>query len=326
MVGLAGNHHCVSEARFHLRIAPNGQPLPETIMATYNGNGGKNPTILFVHGLWLTPRSWSGWVQRYEKAGCTVLAPSWPGLEGEVEAVRRDPTPLKGLRIKTVVDHYERIIRRLDRPPILMGHSFGGLMVQLLVDRGLAAAGVLLGSAQTAGIPVLPLVTIRATLPVFGNPFTYNAAVPLTPKQFNYAFTNELDAVASRRVYDELHIPGAAHILWQGGFALLNPNAESKVDYRNGRRAPLLFIAGDKDHLSPPAISKANVRKYAGSGAVTEYKEYRGRTHHTVGQEGWEEVADFALAWAREHALSSEGMPKSNGTTEMARRDAAVAI
>jgi pimeloyl-ACP methyl ester carboxylesterase len=192
-----------------------------------------------------------------------------------------------------------------------MGHSFGGLMVQLLVDRGLGAAGVLVAPAQTAGIPVLPLVTIRATLPVFGNPFTYNAAVTLTPAQFNYAFTNELDATASRKVYDELQIPGAAHILWQAGLALLNPNGASKVDYGRKDRVPLLFMAGEKDHLSPPAISKANVKKYAGWGAITEYKEYPGRTHHTVGQKGWEAVADHALSWAREHARTAMPMPTS---------------
>ena len=273
-------------------------------MTPYDAAAAK-PTILLIHGLWLTPRSWKGWIDRYETAGYRVLAPSWPGLEGEVEALRHDPAPLRGLHINTVVEHYARIIRGLDRPPILMGHSFGGLIVQMLIDRGLGAAGVLVASAQTAGIPVLPLVTLRATLPVFGNPFTYNAAVPLTPRQFNYAFTNELDATASRKVYDELHVPGAAHILWQAGFALLNPYGASKVDYRRKNRAPLLFIAGDKDHLSPPAISKANVRRYAASGAVTEYKEYPGRTHHTVGQKGWEGVADFALAWAVEHATKN---------------------
>ena len=278
-----------------------------------NEAGATKGTILLVHGLWLTARSWKGWVDRYQKAGYTVLAPNWPGLEGEVEAIRRDPSPLKGLKIKTVVDHYERIIRRLDAPPILMGHSFGGLMVQLLVDRGLGSAGVLVAPAQTAGIPVLPWVTIRATLPVFGNPFTFNAAVPLTPKQFNYGFTNELDAAASRRVYDELHIPGAAHILWQAGLALLNPNGASKVDYRKNGRAPLLFMAGTRDHLSPPSISKANVRRYTNASVVTEYKEFAGRTHNTVGQVGWEEVADYALQWASKYAPAKRAEPALAG-------------
>src|SRR2546423_13369711 len=267
-----------------------------------NGSTSGKPTIVLIHGLWLTPRSWEGWLDRYQKAGYNVLAPSWPGLEGEVEAIRKDPSPLKGLKLKTVVDHYDRIIRKLDTQPILMGHSFGGLIVQLLVDRGLGAAGVVIDSAQSAGVPVLPLSTIRATLPILGNPFSFNKAVSLTPSQFNYAFTNELDAAESKKVYDRLAVPGPARILWDGAFSLLNPKASSRVNYRNGKRAPLLFIAGGKDHLVPPAINKANVRKYSRSSALTAYREFPGRTHNTVSQAGWEQVADFALSWSLENS------------------------
>jgi pimeloyl-ACP methyl ester carboxylesterase len=270
---------------------------------TNSGRTTIKPTIVLVHGLWLTPRSWEGWIDRYRKAGYNVLAPSWPGLEGEVEAVRSDPSALKGLKLKTVVDHYERIIRKLDAPPIIMGHSFGGLIVQMLVDRGLGSAGVLIDSAQTAGIPVLPFATIRATLPILGNPFSYNSTTSLTPKQFNFAFTNELNGVESKKVYDRYQIPAANRILWDAALALLNPKAASKVDYRRSDRAPLLFIAGSKDHLVPPGVNKANVRKYVkNSSAVTDYREFPNRTHHTVGQKGWEEVADFAIQWANSHA------------------------
>lgn len=260
------------------------------------------PTIVLIHGLWMTPRSWEGWIDRYQKAGYRVIAPAWPGLEGEVEAIRKNPSPLEGLRLRTVVDHYDNIIRELKTPAILMGHSFGGLIVQLLVDRGLGEAGVVIDSAQSAGVPVLPLSTVRATFSVLGNPTTFNKAVSLTPEQFNYAFTNELDAAESKKVYDRLQIPGAARILWDGAFSLLNPNAQSKVNYRNGKRAALLFIAGSKDNLVPPAVNKANVRKYAKSPAVTAYREFPGRTHNTIGQAGWEQVADFALTWALENS------------------------
>jgi pimeloyl-ACP methyl ester carboxylesterase len=267
------------------------------------GSNNTKPTILLIHGLWLTPRSWEGWIDRYQKAGYKVLAPSWPGLEGEVEAIRKDPSPLKGLKLKTVVDHYDRIIRKLDSQPILMGHSFGGLIVQMLIDRGLGAAGVLMDSAQSAAVPVLPLSTIRSTITVLGNPFTFNAAVSLSPKKFNYAFTNELNAVESKKVYDRYQIPGSGRILWDAALSLLNPNASSKVNYGNNDRAPLLFIAGGKDHLVPPAINKANVRKYVkNSTAVTDYREFPNRTHHTVGQKGWEEVADYAIQWGTQHA------------------------
>ncbi|MFL5488238.1 MAG: alpha/beta hydrolase [Gemmatimonadaceae bacterium] len=269
---------------------------------TTNGNGTK-PTIVLIHGLWLTPRSWEGWIERYQKAGYNVLAPSWPGLEREVEAIRKDPSPLRGLKLKTVVDHYERIIRELDAPPIIMGHSFGGLIAQMLVDRGLGSAGILIDSAQTAGVPVLPFSTIRVSFPILGNPFSYSATTSLTAKQFNYAFTNELDAAESNKVYERYAIPAANSILWDAAFALLNPNGSSKVDYRRSDRAPLLFIAGSKDHIVPPVINKGNLRKYVkNSTAVTDYREFPNRTHHTVGQTGWEEVADFALQWAKENA------------------------
>jgi pimeloyl-ACP methyl ester carboxylesterase len=268
-----------------------------------NGRAFNKPTIVLVHGLWLTPRSWEGWIDRYQKAGYNVLAPSWPGLEGEVEAVRKNPSALKGLKLKTVVDHYDRIIRNLDTQPILMGHSFGGLIVQMLVDRGLGSAAVAIDSAQSAAVPVLPLTTIWSTISVLGNPFTFNAAVGLSPKKFNYAFTNELDAVESKKVYDRYQIPGSGRILWDAALSLLNPKASSRVNYSNNNRAPLLFIAGSSDHLVPPAINKANLRKYVkNSSAVTDYREFPNRTHHTVGQKGWEEVADFALQWANNNA------------------------
>ena len=270
---------------------------------TTNGRNASKPTIVLIHGLWLTPRSWEGWIDRYQKAGYNVLAPSWPGLEGEVEAIRKDPSPLKRLKLKTVVDHYERIIRKLDAPPIIMGHSFGGLIVQMLADRGLGSAGVVIDSAQSAGVPVLPLSTIWATITVLGNPFTFNGTSSLSPKKFNYAFTNELNEVESKKVYDRYQIPGSNRILWDGALSLLNPNASSKVNYANNNRAPLLFIAGGNDHLVPPAINKANMRKYVkNSSAVTDYREFPNRTHHTVGQKGWEEVADFALQWANANA------------------------
>src|SRR5947207_12247208 len=260
------------------------------------------PTIVLIHGLWLTSKSWEGWIDRYRKAGYPVLAPAWPGLEGNVEEIRRNPSALKGLKLKTVVDHYDRIIRQLDTPAILVGHSFGGLIVQLLVDRGLGEAGVAIDSAQSAGVPVLPFSTVRATLSVLGNPFTFNKAVSLSPAAFNYAFTNELDAIESKKVYDRLQVPGSARILWDGAFSLLNPNAQSKVDYGKTNRAPLLFIAGGNDHLVPASVNKANLRKYTKSNAMTAYREFPGRTHNTVGQAGWEQVADFALSWALENS------------------------
>jgi pimeloyl-ACP methyl ester carboxylesterase len=269
------------------------------------GRISSKPTIVLVHGLWLTQKSWEPWIDRYHSAGYTVLAPSWPGLEKGIDAIRRDPSPLKGLRITTVVDHYARIIRELGTLPVIMGHSFGGLITQLLIDRGLGAAGVLIASAQSAGIPVLPLSSVWSSLPILGNPFSFNGATSLSPKRFNFAFTNELGAAASKREYDRLQIPAANRILWDAAFALLNPNAATKVNYRNNNRAPLLFIAGGNDHLAAASISRANMRKYVkNSTATVDYREFPNRTHHTIGQAGWEEVADFALQWATEQVRS----------------------
>jgi alpha-beta hydrolase superfamily lysophospholipase len=261
-------------------------------------------TIVLIHGLWLTPRSWEKWVQRYTSQGHRVLAPAWPGLEGEVESLRRDPRPLEGLTIRRVLDHYERIIRGLDTLPIIMGHSFGGLFTQILIDRGLGAAGVPISAGQTAGVLTLPLDTLRTGWPVLGNPFNYNRAVPLTPAQFNWRFTNELSPAESKPVYDRYYVPAAGRVFFDGVLALTAPNSVTRVNYRNPRRAPMLFIAGSNDHVVPASVNRANVKKYAGSGAVTEYREFAGRTHNLVNGAGWEEVADYALDWAVRHTGS----------------------
>ncbi|WP_410604198.1 alpha/beta hydrolase [Amycolatopsis sp. lyj-90] len=258
-------------------------------------------TIVLVHGLWMTPLSWEHWIERYENLGFKVIAPTWPGLEGGAEALRRDPGPLENLGIEEIVDHYETIIRALDKPPIIIGHSFGGVFVQLLLDRGVGAAGVAIDSGPVKGVLRLPLTSLRAAFPVLGNPFNLKKAVPLTPKQFHYAFTNSLSEEESRKVYDRYHIPAAARVLFQGAFANLNPKAVTKVDLAKPDRAPLLMIAGTADHIVPPSMNKENVKRYRKSPSVTEYVEFPGRTHYIVGQDGWEEVADKALAWAVDH-------------------------
>jgi pimeloyl-ACP methyl ester carboxylesterase len=255
-------------------------------------------TIVLIHGLWMTPRSWEHWVARYTAAGYRALAPAWPGLEGEVDALNADSTPLTRLTITAIVDHYERIIRDLDRPPMIIGHSFGGTFVQLLLQRGLGAAGVTLASAPVKGVARLPLSTVRVSLPVLRNPANRRRAVPLTPAQFHYAFTNTMTAAESREVYDRYHVPAAANVLFEGAFANLNPRSPLKVDFSNPNRAPLLFIAGGADRLVPPVVNRDNARRYRRSSALTAYREFPGRSHYTVGQPGWQEVADYALSWA----------------------------
>lgn len=258
-------------------------------------------TIVLIHGLWVNPRSWEGWKHHYESRGYEVIAPAWPGLDREVEDLRRDPTGIAGVGLREVVDHYERIIRGLERPPIIMGHSFGGTVVQILLDRGLGSAGVAIDSAAVKGVLPLPLSTLRSAWPVLGNPANRNKAVPLTAKQFHYAITNTLSESESAAHYERYAVPGSARVLFQGAFANFNPKAATRINFRNRRRAPLLFIAGEVDHIVPPKVNKANWRLYRKSPAVTDYQEFSGRSHFIIGQDGWQDVADYALDWAQKH-------------------------
>jgi pimeloyl-ACP methyl ester carboxylesterase len=260
-------------------------------------------TIVLIHGLWMTPLSWEHWVARYESRGYTVLAPSWPGLEGGVEELRRDPTPLTKLDIGQIVDHYDRIIRGLESKPIIMGHSFGGAFTQVLLDRGLGAAGVGISSGTVKGVPDLPLSTLRVTRHILGNPFNRGKAKDPTEKQFRYSFGNTLTEEESRTAYARYHVASANRVLFQGAAANLSPRTPLEVNFRNNDRAPLLFIASDKDHVVPAKASRSNYEKYAQSSAVTEFKEFPGRSHFLVGQKGWEEIADFALSWATANAM-----------------------
>ena len=256
----------------------------------------KPNTIVLIHGLWMTPRSWEGWIERYRARGFEVIAPSWPGMEGEVEALNADPSPIAGLEIDTIVDHYERIIRELESPPIIIGHSFGGAFTQVLLDRGLGAAGVGVASATVKGVLDLPLSTIRAVSPVLRNPFGDHKAVPLNEKQFHYAFANTLTQAESDELFRRYHVPAASSVLREGAFANFRRNPPTKVRFDRGR-APLLFIAFGEDHIIPPKASHHNMEKYADSDTIVAFKEYPGRPHF-AGVAGWEEVADFALAWA----------------------------
>ena len=270
-------------------------------------------TILFIHGLYLTPRSWDLWMQRYQARGYRVMAPAWPGLEVEVEALRRDPSPIARQSVPEIVAHYEKIIRGLPTPPILIGHSFGGAFTQVLLGRGLGAAGVTLESGTVRGIPDLPLSTLKSSFPLLRNPLSRRKAMALTPEQFNYGFTNTFAKAEARRAYEQYAIPGSRNVLLTAAFANLNPSSPLRVDFRNDKRAPLLFIAGGADHVIPASVVRHMAQKYGRSKAVTALKEYPGRSHFTMIQEGWEELADYALSWAVEQA-SLAAMSSARGT------------
>jgi pimeloyl-ACP methyl ester carboxylesterase len=258
-------------------------------------------TIVLIHGLWMTPLSWENWNARFTDAGHTVLAPAWPGFDRPIEEIRRDPSPFARLGVKEIADHYEGIIHALDRPPIIMGHSYGGTVVQILLDRGLGSAGVAIDSAAVKGVLPLPLSTLKSAWPVLGNPANRNKAVPLTAEQFHYAVTNTLSKSESAAHYRRYAVPGSARVLFQGAFANFNPKAPTRINFRNNLRAPLLFIAGGADHIVPPKVNKANWHLYRKSTAVTDYQEFPGRSHFIIGQKGWQEVADYALNWVEEH-------------------------
>jgi pimeloyl-ACP methyl ester carboxylesterase len=261
-----------------------------------------NPAIVLIHGLWMTPRSWERWKERYERRGYQVLTPAYPGLEVEVEALREDPSPIEKLTVHETVAHLEGIIRELDRPPFIMGHSFGGVLTQILVDHGLGACGVAIDSVPAEGIRKVPLSQIKATFAVLDNPANRHRAVPFTLKQFHYAFTNTLSEEESAEVYERYHVAAPGSWVWGGVLANFTPgHQETWVNFENSERAPLLFIAGGADNIMPAVVNKSNADHYAKSRAHTDYKEFEGRSHYTVGQPGWEEVADFALNWANEH-------------------------
>jgi len=257
-------------------------------------------TIVLIHGLWLTPRSWDSFREHYESQGYRVLTPAWPGMQGEISEIRRDPSGIAGLGVQEIADYYERYIRGLDEAPILMGHSFGGLIVQMLLDRGLGVAGVAIDSVAPQGVLDLPLPMLKAASSVLSNPFNYLTTVHLTFEQFRYAFANNLDEEEARVIYEEQAIPGPGRPIFQAALANFTPGAVTRVNYNNPHRAPLLLIAGSDDHQVPASLNRSNFKKYARSTAVTAFKEFEHRSHWIVAEKGWEEVADYAIHWAEE--------------------------
>jgi pimeloyl-ACP methyl ester carboxylesterase len=260
-------------------------------------------TIVLIHGFWVTPRSWENWISHYETSGYRVLAPAYPGFEVEVEALTRDPSPIEAVTVPQIIEHLEAVVRELDSPPILIGHSAGGVFTQILLDHGFGAAGVAINSAPTEGVKVVPLSQIKSTFPVLKNPANRHKAVGFTHEQWHYAFTNTFSEEKSRALYERYHIPASGQIFWGSALANIHPGRDDNyVNYKNDDRAPLLFISGSEDHLMPPKIQRSNAKHYT-SNTVTAVKEFEG-PHLLPAQDGWEEIADYALTWAADHALS----------------------
>ena len=258
-------------------------------------------TIVLIHGFWVTPRSWEHWKQHYEAKGYTVLTPAYPGFEVEVEALRADPTPIEQLQVPEIIDMLENMIGKMDRPPIIIGHSAGGVFTQILLDHGFGAVGVVIDSAPTEGVKVIPLSEIKSGFPILKNPANRHRAVGFTPEQWHYVFANTFSEEKSLELYERYHIPASGRVFWGSALANIHPGKDDTyVDYHNDARPPLLFISGKQDHLFPPKVGHSNAKHYK-SKTVTEIVEFDG-PHLLPAIDGWEEVADFALDWARKHA------------------------
>ncbi len=263
-------------------------------------------TIVLIHGLWMTPLSWEHWIERYSERGYQVLAPAWPGMDTDIEQLREDTSAIDNLGIEEIVDSYDAIISKLHTPPIIMGHSFGGAFTEVLLDRGLGAAGVAIDSAGVRGVTKLPFSTLRSGFPVLKSPANKHRAVALTLPEFHYSFTNTMDDEEAKEAFERYAAPGPGRVLWEGAFANFNPHTALQVDFKNEDRAPLLVIAGGSDHVEPASVQRqASKRFQRKSAALTDYKEFPGRSHFLIGQEGWEEIADYALDWAVEHVKAA---------------------
>jgi non-heme chloroperoxidase len=255
--------------------------------------------VVFVHGLWLLPNSWDRWVTLFEEAGYVALKPGWPDDPINVADAKADPEAFARKGVGDVADYQEAIIRRLDRKPAVIGHSFGGLLTQILAGRGLACVSVAMDPAPFRGVLPLPISELRSGEPVLKNPLNFNRAVALTYEQFRYSFANAVSDDEAKQLYEAYSVPGAGKPLFQAATANLNPWTEAKVDTKNPKRGPLLIIVGEEDHTVPPAVAKASYGKQKRNEGVTEYVEIPGRGHALTIDHGWREVADIALAFVR---------------------------
>ncbi|MFJ4920106.1 alpha/beta hydrolase [Streptomyces sp. NPDC088725] len=258
--------------------------------------------VLFVHGLWMLASSWQPWRSFFEDNGYSTLAPGWPDDPETVADARARPEVFAGKSVKQVTDHMAGAIAGLTRQPVVIGHSFGGLITQQLAGRGLAAVSVAIDSAPFRGVLPLPLSALKSALPVIGNPANYKRAVPLTYAQFRYSFANAVSESEAQRLYETYAVAGSGIPLFQAATANINPATEAKADTGNPGRGPMLLITGDQDHIAPPAIAHASYRKQKRNPGTTELHEMPRRGHSLVFDSGWRDVADVAMAFIKQHA------------------------
>jgi non-heme chloroperoxidase len=255
--------------------------------------------IVFMHGLWLLPSSWDRWAAVFEAAGYTTLTPGWPDDPDTVEEANAHPDVFAHKSVGRVADHYAEIVGQLDKKPALIGHSFGGLLVQIVAGRGLAAATVAIDPAPFRGVLPLPFSALKSAAPVLTNPANHGRAVPLTFDQFRYGFANAVSEEEAQELYNTFAVPASGTPLFQAATANLNPWTEAKVDSKNPDRGPLLIISGEKDNTVPWAIANASFKRQQRNPSVTEIVEIPNRGHALVIDSGWREVADTALTFVQ---------------------------
>ena len=258
-------------------------------------NASTRTPVVFIHGLWLLPSSWDRWAERFEEAGYAPLTPGWPDDPDTVVDANQNPEAFARKTVGQVADHFADVVGKLERKPAIVGHSFGGLLTQILAGRGLASVSVAIDPAPFRGVLPLPVSALRSASPVLHNPANRHRAVPLSYEQFRYAFANAVDEDEAKSLYETYAVPAAGAPLFQAATANFNPWTEVKVDTRNPARGPLLIISGEKDHTVPWAIANASYKKQVKNEGVTEIVEIPGRGHALTIDSGWQEVADTAL-------------------------------
>jgi pimeloyl-ACP methyl ester carboxylesterase len=265
---------------------------------------GKTP-VVFVHGLWLLPSSWDRWVSVFEEAGYAALTVGWPDDPETVEEAVAHPEVFAHKKVGMIADHLEGVIGTLTTRPAIVGHSIGGLLVQMLAGRGVSAATVAVDPGPFRGVLPLPYHLIKATEPVWHNPANHHRAVPLTFEQFRYGFANAVDEGQAKRLYDTFAVPASGAPIFQAASANLNPITEAKVDVHNPQRGPLLIISGELDNTVPPSVAHAAYKRQQHNPGVTEIADMPGRGHSLVIDDGWREVADTALAFLQRFTPAS---------------------
>jgi non-heme chloroperoxidase len=274
--------------------APPVVPVAEQVARA--NDSGRVP-VVFIHGLWLLPSSWDRWAALFTDAGYAPVSPGWPDDPDTVAEANANPEVFADKTVGAVADHYSQVIGTLNQPPAVIGHSFGGLLAEIIAGRGQSAATVAIDAAPFRGVLPLPISSLKAALPVLGNPANRHRAVPLTYDQFRYAFANAVPEDEARQLYDTFAVPASGAPLFQAATANFNPRTEARVDTENPHRGPLLIISGEKDNTVPHAISHAAYKRQQRNPGVTEFAEIPGRGHALTIDGGWREVAQTALAF-----------------------------